>query len=264
MRQTNPILAEEASALMMDDGLLMIWGQAMAAAEGGRSLTPMRQTKPICRVLGPKTRVCREIDPILRVGDCFAALAMTDGAIGDWGYEIRDARPPCGRCAKQTQSLYMLWCRYLGAQHIEGDGGRQENKANPRGRGPRLGIGDCRLGIRGRGARAVRVDRMSNKANPAGVFEPGKLEIRSPKLETDPESKGSNPGLGDVSAAQNKANFPRSWAKNAGAPKNKPNPEDASSKLFRVSIFGFRASRPSPERRAWRVYRVGVMAILFA
>jgi hypothetical protein len=40
-------LAEEASALMVDYGLLMIWGKAMAVAGGGRSLPPVRQTNPI-------------------------------------------------------------------------------------------------------------------------------------------------------------------------------------------------------------------------
>jgi hypothetical protein len=65
-RQTNPILAEEASALMMDEGLLMIWGKAMAGAVGGRSLPPMRQTNPICAVLGPKNAGARKNKPNLR------------------------------------------------------------------------------------------------------------------------------------------------------------------------------------------------------
>jgi hypothetical protein len=47
VRQTKPILAEEASALMIDYGLLMIRGKAMAVAGGRRSPPPMRQTKPI-------------------------------------------------------------------------------------------------------------------------------------------------------------------------------------------------------------------------
>jgi hypothetical protein len=36
--------------LGIDYGLLMIWGQAMAVAGGGRSLPPMRQTKPILKM----------------------------------------------------------------------------------------------------------------------------------------------------------------------------------------------------------------------
>jgi hypothetical protein len=36
-----------AIELMIDYGLLMIWGDAMAVAAGGRSQPPMRQTKPI-------------------------------------------------------------------------------------------------------------------------------------------------------------------------------------------------------------------------
>jgi hypothetical protein len=46
----------------------------------------------------------------------------------------------------------------------ENEGG-VKNKANQRGLGPRLGIGDCRLGIRGCVMRVSRVDKMADKAN---------------------------------------------------------------------------------------------------
>jgi hypothetical protein len=48
VRQTKPIRAAEASALMMDYGLSTIWGKAMAVAGGWRSRPPARQTKPNC------------------------------------------------------------------------------------------------------------------------------------------------------------------------------------------------------------------------
>jgi hypothetical protein len=44
--ETKPILGEEASALMMDYGLLMIWDKAMAVAGGGQSLPPNAPNKP--------------------------------------------------------------------------------------------------------------------------------------------------------------------------------------------------------------------------
>jgi hypothetical protein len=45
------------------------------------------------------------------------------------------------------------------------NGGGRKNKANRRGRGPRLGIGDCRLGIRQREIQPSRKRHAPNKPN---------------------------------------------------------------------------------------------------
>jgi hypothetical protein len=60
----------------------------------------------------------------------------------------------------------------------ENEGG-VKNKANRRGPGPRLPIGDCRLGIRGRRMCGARVDGAPNKANLAGRDG----QIQNPKIE---------------------------------------------------------------------------------
>jgi hypothetical protein len=87
-------------------------------------------------------------------------------AVRDARYASRDTRPTCGRRAKQTQSYYMSWLQICGALHIEAREWRAKNKANRRGRGPRLGIGDLGLGIRARTTQAARRRCAPNKPNP--------------------------------------------------------------------------------------------------
>jgi hypothetical protein len=125
---------------------LMVRGKAMAVAGGRRSPPPMRQTKPICPFW-------------LRAGQ----LRSGDR---DTRCEMRDTRRPCGRRAKQTQSLYMLWVRSCGALHVDGEERLAKNKANRPGR-PRSVVRDRGYEIRDtiHEKRVHRVDAAPNKAN---------------------------------------------------------------------------------------------------
>jgi hypothetical protein len=72
--------------------------------------------------------------------------------IADWGFEIRDTRPACGRCAKQTQSLYMLRPRHFrGTTCVRRGAGSEKQSQSAR---PGAAIGDCRFGIGDSRARA--------------------------------------------------------------------------------------------------------------
>jgi hypothetical protein len=72
--------------LMIDYGLLMIWGKAMAG--GGQSRGAMRQTNPICGVFGLKMRVAKKTKPISAAGGRDWGLG-----IADWGFEAAGAVP---------------------------------------------------------------------------------------------------------------------------------------------------------------------------
>jgi hypothetical protein len=67
--------------------------------------------------------------------------------IADCRLGIRQRETP-GRsaalCAKQTQSLYMLWAQLRGALHIEGGGDGRKQSQLARARRPRLRIGNLR------------------------------------------------------------------------------------------------------------------------
>jgi hypothetical protein len=75
--------------------------------------------------------------------------------------EIPNANVPNGGRQARPRQTNPISCVF-GAKTRGG----VKNKANRRGRGPRLGIGDCRLGIRGRDMRRARADSAANKANP--------------------------------------------------------------------------------------------------
>jgi hypothetical protein len=100
--------------------------------------------------------------PGAAIGDC--RLLIGDSRTGEPG-------PSCRQNAKQTQSPYMLllapWPPYIlkSREWLAGDSGNE--KTNPRGRGPRLRIGGCQLGIRGGRTRATPRDGAPNKANHA-------------------------------------------------------------------------------------------------
>jgi hypothetical protein len=103
-------------------------------------------------------------------------LATLRSGPRDTRFEIRDTRPPCGRCAKQTQS--------------------------PRAGRPPLRIWDW--GLR-RGGDGQSVIAAPNKANLAGWGPANpKFETRSSKQIQNPNAR--NPIADDVSAAPNKAN----------------------------------------------------------
>jgi hypothetical protein len=97
---------------------------------------------------------------ILGSGDCRVAALLAMTGAGKIDVRRVDAAPN-----KPNHAI----CRGSpsgGALHIDGRKGRTKKKANRRSQRPRLGIGDCRLRIRGRGIRVGRVDRMPSKANP--------------------------------------------------------------------------------------------------
>jgi hypothetical protein len=112
--ETKPILGEEASPLMMDYGLLMIWGKAMAVAGGRRSLPPNAPNKANLPFLATSAR----LGPRLGIADWGFANGRSRqvaGSVrqtkpiglarGGSRYEIPDTRhaQPCGHHAKQSQ-----------------------------------------------------------------------------------------------------------------------------------------------------------------
>jgi hypothetical protein len=107
-RQTKPILAAEASALMMDDGLLMIWGQAMAGAGGGRSLPPNAPNKANRPIYCGSTPADHHISRV-RSGQRKTKPMWPGGVRQNARYEIRFTRyAPAVWTARQTKPILKM------------------------------------------------------------------------------------------------------------------------------------------------------------